>query len=452
MKLIRTGLLAAALTPLLAAPCFAETATTAADLGKTLTRFGATVAGNAAGTIPAYDGGLKVPADMVPGDGNWPNPFANEKPRLRITAANADQYADQIGAGQMQLLKRNPSTYYLEVYPTHRTAAFPENFLAATQRNASNPECKTLNDGLSVAEACRGGLPFPLPKDGMQVMWNYLLNYQGVNGWDWNHSAWVVSQGRPTLTNTNRSTGEKPFYQVDVPARDPKIASRIWSRTMAPARNAGQASGYWDYLNPVADDRYAWSYSTGQRRVRKAPEFAYDTPNSAFGGVAFYDEIFLFSGKMDRFDWKLLGTKEMLIPYSNYDLKWKCDMDTKLMAKHINPACERWELHRVWVVEATRKDGVRHAQKKRRYYIDEDTFGAAIYDAWDDSDELFRTGSQYNIQAYGVPNAPQEDSYSLYDFTRDQYGMFGNGPTRYRQEPVAEREANPQTIAGGQTR
>ena len=48
--------------------------------------------------------------------------------------------------------------------------------------------------------------------------------------------------------------------------------------------------------------------------------------------------------------------------------------------------------------------------------------------------------------------SPQQDSYSLYDFTRDQYGMFGNGPTRYRQEPVAEREANPQTIAGGQTR
>jgi hypothetical protein len=68
-----------------------------------------------------------------------------------------------------------------------------------------------------------------------------------------------------------------------------------------------------------------------------------------------------------------------------YTLKWGCDMDKKLMPKHINPACERWELHRVWVVEATRKDGVRHAQKKRRYYIDEDTFGAAVYDAWDDS-------------------------------------------------------------------
>ena len=75
-----------------------------------------------------------------------------------------------------------------------------------------------------------------------------------------------------------------------------------------------------------------------------------------------------------------------------------------------------------------------------------------MYDAWDDAGEMFRAGAQYNIQAYGAPNNPQQDSYSLYDFTRDQYGMFGNGPTRYRKEAIAEREANPQTIAGGQTR
>lgn len=307
-------------------------------------------------------------------------------------------------------------------------------------------------DGLSVSEACRGGLPFPIPETGQEVMWNYLLNYQGVNGWDWNHSAYVVNQGHITLTNTNRSTGEKPFYQTEVTGRDPKVASRIWSRIVAPARSAGTASGYWDHLDPVADDRYAWSYSTGQRRIRRAPEFSYDTPNSAFGSVSFYDEIFLFSGKMDRFDWTLEGKKEMFIPYSNYELKWGCDIETKLMDKHINPACERWELHRVWVVSAERKEGVRHAQKSRRYYIDEDTFGAALYDAWDNSGEIFRSGAQYNIQAYGIPNNPLQDSYSLYDFTRSQYGMFGNGPTRYRAAPVTEREANPQTIAAGQRR
>ncbi|MBD1552583.1 DUF1329 domain-containing protein [Pseudomonas sp. C2L11] len=442
----------AMLALLITSPLLAEEHHTPADLGNTLTRFGALAAGNAEGTIPPYDGGLKVPAGMVPGDGNWPDPFGGEKPRLRITAANAAQYAEQLSTGQMQLLKQNPSSYYMDIYPTHRTAAFPEAYLAATQRNAAGGDCKLFNDGLSVSEGCRGGLPFPLPTNGNEAMWNYILNYQGVNGWDWNHSAYVVNQGHPTLTNTNRSTGEKPYYQVGVVGRDTKIAQRIWSKIVAPARTAGQANGYWDYLDPVANARYAWNYSTGQRRVSKAPEFAYDTPNSSFGGVAFFDEIFLFSGKLDRFNWKLVGKKEMFIPYSNYKLKWGCDIETKLMPKHINPDCERWELHRVWVVEGTRKEGVRHAQKRRQYYIDEDTFGAALYDAWDDAGNLFRSGAQYNIQAYGIPNNPQQDSYSLYDFTRNQYGMFGNGPTRYRKEPVPEREANPQTIAGGATR
>lgn len=440
------------LLAIIAAPVTATETWTADDLGQALTRFGAQAAANEAGTIPEYTGGLQVGAELQPGDGFWPNPFADEAPLFRITAENADEFSDQLSSGQMRLLKQYPDTYYMDIYPTHRTASFPEDFLAATERNAKDPECQSLNDGLSISEACRGGLPFPLPTSGQEVMWNYLLNYQGVNGWDWNHSAYVVNQGRVTLTNTNRSSGEKPFYQIGVQGRDPRMASRIWSRTVAPARKAGEASGYWDYLDPVKQDRYAWSYSTGQRRVRQAPEFSYDTPNSAFGSVAFYDEIFLFSGKMDRFDWTLEGKKEMFIPYSNYELKWGCDMDTKLMPQHINPACERWELHRVWVVSAERKQGVRHAQKTRRYYIDEDTFGAALYDAWDNSGEMFRSGAQYNIQAYGIPNNPLQDSYSLYDFTRNQYGMFGNGPTRYRTAPITEREANPQTIAAGQRR
>ena len=336
---------------LLVAPVSADTNWTAADLGNTLTRFGAEAAANEAGTIPAYDGGLVV-KNLAPGDGFWPNPFENEAPLFRVTAENADEYKDQLSSGQIQLLKRYPDTYYMDIYPTHRTATFPETFLSATQKNASNSDCTSLNDGLSVSEACRGGLPFPLPKTGRELMWNYLLNYQGVNGWDWNHSAYVVNGGRITLTNTNRSSGEKPYYQVGVEGRDPKMASRIWSRTVAPARKAGEASGYWDYLDPVENDRYAWSYSTGQRRVRRAPEFSYDTPNSAFGSVAFYDEIFLFSGQMDRFNWTLEGKMEMFIPYSNYKLKWGCDVEKKLMESHINPECERWELHRVWVVSA----------------------------------------------------------------------------------------------------
>src|SRR3990167_1751639 len=167
-----TGLL----TMLLVGTATADNSPMPSDLGGKLTRFGAIAAGSADGNIPAYAGGLKVPAGLQPGDGFWPTPFADEQPRLRIDASNAQQYAEQLSAGQMKLLKDNPQSYFMEVYPTHRTAAFPEAFLADTERNASNPECKSLNQGLSLAEACRGGLPFPLPKNHHHIMWNYILN------------------------------------------------------------------------------------------------------------------------------------------------------------------------------------------------------------------------------------------------------------------------------------
>jgi len=62
-----------------------------------------------------------------------------------------------------------------------------------------------------------------------------------------------------------------------------------------------------------------WSYIPGQRRVRMAPEFTYDGVAPSVGGVLLYDEINGFDGKMDRFDFKLLGRKEMFVPYNNSD-------------------------------------------------------------------------------------------------------------------------------------
>lgn len=423
-------------------------------LGEDLTRFGAIKAGNADGTIPPYEGGvITIPAGLQGEGGRWPNPFAGERPRLRITAQNADQYADKLSEAQLRLLKDNPDSYYMDIYPTHRTVIYPEEFLAATERNATNPDCRTEEDGLALSEACRGGLPFPLPQDGYQVMWNYLLNFDGVNGWEYLHSNYVVSPGGArTLTSRTASGAEKPFYQVGVEGRDTGQAVRLWSRTQAPARQAGRAAGYWDYLNPVAQDRYAWSYETGQRRVRQSPEFAYDTPSTSFGGLSFYDEINLFSGKMDRFDFKLLGKKEMYLPYSSYDLKWHCDAEESLQARHINPKCERWELHRVWVVEASLKQGKRHADSRRRYYIDEDTYGAALYVSWDQSGGLHRAGFRYTYQLYGQPNLQLSDMYSLYDLTGSRYGIFGMGPTRYRERPVPDLELQPQSIAASQAR
>ena len=66
-----------------------------------------------------------------------------------------------------------------------------------------------------------------------------------------------------------------------------------------------------DPLDIGTKDRRAWSYLPGQRRVKVAPDLAYDTPNPGTAGATTFDDTFIFNGSMDRFDFKLVGKKEM---------------------------------------------------------------------------------------------------------------------------------------------
>jgi hypothetical protein len=399
-----TLLIAASLTALCLPGYGAVSADEAKALGNTLTEFGAIKAGNKEGTIPEYTGGLtKPPAGYKSGSGIWTNPYVDEKPLYRIDSKNAAQYADKLSEGQKRLLKTYPTSYYLDVYPTHRTAAYPETVLKATLRNATT--CRTAKDNASVEQACRGGMPFPIPKTGYEVMWNLLLRYIVPTDITTAHGrSWVVdSNGRSTMTSDQFTRTERPYYQLEQKDRDTQMILRTYSVANGPARISGQMTMLVDYLDMDAKPRRAYNYTPGQRRVKLAPEFAYDTPVSQLGGVTLFDELFLFSGKMDRFDFKLVGRKEMLIPYNNYTHYSDCKDQKQFAGSHLNPACERWELHRVWAVEATLKAGQRHAYSKRTYYIDEDGSGAGMFDAFDQSGELYRSMFQMMIQMYDQP-------------------------------------------------
>ena len=138
------------------------TADEAKALGTTLTAIGAEKAGNTAGTIPAYSGGLTTaPAGFKPGDGLRPDPFAAEKPRLQIDAKNMATHAAQLTEGTKALLQKYP-TYRVDVYPTHRTVAFPKFVTDNTAKAAL--AAKTLNDGRSI-EGAHAGLSVPDPED-----------------------------------------------------------------------------------------------------------------------------------------------------------------------------------------------------------------------------------------------------------------------------------------------
>jgi len=388
----------------------------AKQLGTTLTPFGAEKAASKDGSIPEYTGGLTTPpAGYKNGSGNRPDPFANDKPLFTITAKNVDQYADKLSAASRALFSKFPD-YRMDVYPTRRSVAFPKTVLDNTVKNATR--CKTIENGLAVIAECRGGIPFPIAKTGDEMMWNHLLRFHGYH-YDFRGKQYVVDRsGRMTMTDEFTAQQEWPYYLEN--ASNPDIYYRVRSDKLL-TRSVGVINTYYDYLNPVATGRRAWTYSPGQRRVRVAPDFAYDTPTDSSGGVETFDDIQLFSGKLDRFDFKLAGKKEMIMPYNVYQLQLTKAEDL-LKPNFIIPEKMRWELHRAWVVEATLKPGKRHIYSKRVFYWDEDWAGGMV-DLYDASGKIWRGKYGMSTPAYDIP-APQLGSTFTYDLINGLYAFL----------------------------
>ena len=87
----------------------AVSASEADQLGKSLTPMGGEKSANAAGTIPAWDGGYsKVPAGFKPGD-HHPDPFSDDKIQFTVTPANVAQYKSMLGVGQLAMFAKYPN-------------------------------------------------------------------------------------------------------------------------------------------------------------------------------------------------------------------------------------------------------------------------------------------------------------------------------------------------------
>ncbi|MGE5097851.1 MAG: DUF1329 domain-containing protein [Betaproteobacteria bacterium] len=399
-KLQSLGALAVAVA--FAAPAFAELgAADLAKLGTTLTPVGAEKAGNAAGTIPAWDGGItKPPAGYQPG-GHYPDPFAGDKPLFTITGQNLDQYKANLSEGQVAMLKKYPD-WKMNVYPSHRTASFPACHYNETKECAAKAKLAPGGNGVV---GCTGGIPFPEPKDGNEAIWNSLLRYRGDTfGMDWSQAA-VTRTGDYVLVkfeyeyDFSYGNCSKPGAQREAN----KILNYV-QNTTAPARLAGYILLVHETVDQTKEPRSAWTYNPGQRRVRLAPNVAYDNPGTAADGLRTNDDFGMYNGATDRYNWKLVGKKELYVPYNSYKLDDpKVKYNEILKAGHINPDFARYELHRVWVVEATLKPGMSHIYSKRVFYLDEDSWAVLVTDKYDGRGELWRTAEQHNENWYNVP-------------------------------------------------
>lgn len=394
------------LTCMAATLLFSHVALAASFPAESLTPYGATLQGNADGSIPEWNGGL-TPDQFRTKDFGLSNPFAEDQPLFVIDAKNAEQYAQQLSAGQLALLKTYSDSYRIPVYPSRRSAAAPQWVYDNTAHNART--ARVSNDGNGIEDAM-GGIPFPIPEndDGSvnpyKVLWNHLTRWRGISLTLLSSDTPVQIDGSYTLITTRQEVSflmynrDKQFKDIDN-----KLAYLIATIT-SPARLAGGAALVHETLDRVKEERSSWIYDKGSRRVRKAPTLAYDTPIVATDGLLTADNVDMFNGAPDRYHWRFFGKQEMLIPYNNYALSKATANPQDLLQKgHINPDLARYELHRVWIIEATLKDGMRNIYGKRRFYLDEDTWSIVQSDLYDSRGELWRVQLAYPINNYDVP-------------------------------------------------
>lgn len=364
----------------------------AAELGSTLTPMGSEAAGNADGSIPAWkpltDSGFKR------GD----NPYAADKPIATITAKNVGEYEKFLTEGHKALFRTFPDTYRIKLYPTHRGAAYPQWFLDATKTNATTVELTNSGHGFCCTAQ---GFPFPIPGNGTEVMWNHIVRYntQGYRGY----------VAAAATTGAGDYVVERSYLELSYVYNNPKATAAtldnqnlyVMSKTVAPVSKAGTAYLLHVPLDRIKQSTGVWSFISGGRTLRIG-EVGYDNP--AFEGLMTQDQIDMFNGPLDRYTIKLLGKREMIVPYDSYRLydpalKYK-DIITK---GHINQEEARYEKHRVWVIEAQVREGISHRYKKRVFYLDEDSWIVIAQDIYDERDQFWRFAESHSINFPNVP-------------------------------------------------
>ena len=450
MRWIRLLCLPMLLAPAAAPARGAVSETEAARLASDLTPMGAERAANADGSIPEWTGGIpSPPPDYRPGE-QHPDPFPGDPVLYTVTAADLEAHADRLSDGQQALLRAYPETWRLRVYPTRRSASFPGWVYEAVRANAT--AARVVLTGKGSVDGARVGPPFPIPRSGLEVIWNHNLRWRGARIERSEGTAAVTRRGNYRVVLSAQTLG-LPYAarEADAFGRGyPNVLLAIKSKTIAPSRVAGDGSLIIEPIDQTNDPRRSWLYGRDLRRVFRLPWIAYDFPAPNTDGLRTVDDFWLFNGPPDRFDWELLGKRELLIPYNAYHLHGSDVGPAEILLRgHIEPELARYELHRVWVVQATLKPGARHIYSRRVFYVDEDSWQIAVAESYDRDGRLWRVNESHALNYYEVPVL--STTLEVYhDLAKGRYFVTGldNDRNPYRfSEGSDPREFSPNALA-----
>ncbi|MEQ9544869.1 MAG: DUF1329 domain-containing protein [Marinobacter sp.] len=373
----------------------------AQKLNSVLTPVGATKQANGSGSIPEWTGGLsQPPANWEPGEIEV-NPFPEDAPLFFITRDNLDLYRDKLTEGHIRMLEQYGPDFFMPVYQSRRTAAFPEHVYDKFRENAVSAEL--LDNGNGVKDTIMTS-PFPIPKTGLEVIWNHILRYRGEE------ISFRSASATPQVSGSfNQVVNEYDYFfaysrlNADLANIDNKIFY-LKTDTIAPSNLAGTITLVHETLDQVRSPRLAWRYDAGSRRLRRSPNLAYETdlPNSS--SLRSVDQKDMYNGAPNQYNWTLKGKREIFVPYNAYKLH---DAGVRpedvIRPGHINQELTRYELHRVWVVEATLRTGISHIYARRMFYLDEDSWQILASEEYDAEGNLWRVSEAHNISYYSEP-------------------------------------------------
>ena len=413
----------------------AVTAEEAAKLGRELTPIGAERASNADQTIPEWKGGeMTPPAGWTVGQPR-PDPYTAEKPLWVVDATNIETHKAKLSEGQLALLAQLKG-YRMEIYPTHRNCAYPEVVYDRTKQNAT--QAQMADDGFSIKEAIPAGIPFPMPKSGAEAVWNHKLRWSGGGRTETYSTIFSEPSGRSFEPLVQNQWTLTPFGNDNAKLLSDSggIEYKLLNEVVAPAARVGELILLHYFLNKSNE---AWLYFPGQRRVRRSPSFAYDNPVPGYENLLMVDQYPMYSGAMDRYDFKLIGKQELYVPYNTFKFN-----DTARKYKDIFGAdypqrdLVRYELHRVWKIEATVKAGMRHLFPKRIFYLDEDTWSMLQADLYDAQGKIWRVMESYPYTAWEL-GACVYQGYTSYDLNVGRY-MADNMPQEGKVDWLAAKD------------
>ena len=439
------------LLTLFSAATVAESRTTAAGQlgGPLLTPVGAERAGNAAATIPPWKGGItEPPATYVPGEQHV-DPYPDDAVLKTITAANMEAYADNLSPGQQALLRAYPDSWHMQIYPTRRSASYPEWVYQAVEDNART--ATVLRAGKGGVAGANVSSPFPIPESGVEAVWNHNLRWRGIRIQRSFGQAAVTRRGRYTVTLTLQDFA----FPYAAPPGDelrekfPNMLLAIKGKVIQPGLLSGDGTLVLEPIDQTDAPRKSWSYSRNLRRILRSPYVANAYPAANTDNLRTVDEFDMFNGSPGQYDWQLKGKQELYIPYNAYRIHAQdLAVDDLVGKRHINPGLARYELHRVWVVEGTLKPGMKHIYGRRVFYIDEDSWQIAVADNYDLEGNLWRTSEAHALNYYEVP-VLWSTLEVYYDLAKQRYLVSGldNGRNPYQFSDTADpREFSPNAL------